>query len=298
MPAPSEPLFILTCMRSYSSLVSSMLGQHPGLYCLPEVNPFIADTLGAGVDILQVVRRRTLDGLYRAVAELEYGAQTDETVAQAMGWVRDRRGWTAVQIMGWFAEKVAPRRLIEKSPSTVLARDRIEAALRLFPEASFLHLYRHPVATTASIARITQSGSGGSGGPRARKGRDPEASWYGVNRAILELSGTIPLPQFMAVRGEDVLGDPEGFLTQICGWLGLECGPADLAEMMKPQNSPYAHVGPPSAPFGNDPNFLRDPGFSRREIRLPALDATLDWAGAGRRLKPETVELSYQLGYH
>ena len=82
------PLFILTCMRSYSSLVSSMLGQHSGLYCLPEVNPFIADTLGAGVDLLQMVRKRTLDGLFRAVAELETQRRTStEANAARKTWL-------------------------------------------------------------------------------------------------------------------------------------------------------------------------------------------------------------------
>jgi hypothetical protein len=286
------PLFILTCMRSYSSLVSSMLGQHSGLYCLPEVNPFIGDTLGAGVDLLNMVRKRTLDGLYRAVAELEFGGQTEETIAAAQAWVRQRRGWSAVALMEHFAGRVAPKRLIEKSPSTVLNPERLNQALALFPQAHFLHLYRHPVSTTASIAKITLAAQG----PRARNTRDPEVSWFGVNRAILKLSTRIPLGQFMSVRGEDVLDDPDKYLGQICQWLGLTSSPQDFADMRQPENSPYAHLGPPSATFGNDPGFLKHPRYAKRDIDLPPLDSALDWA-EGRRLRPETVDLSYQLGY-
>lgn len=291
------PLFILTCMRSYSSLVSSMLGQHSGLYCLPEVNPFIADTLGSGVDLLQMVRKRTLDGLFRAVAELEYGEQTAETVAAAQHWVGQRRGWSPVQLMGYFAEQVAPKRLIEKSPSTVLNLERLDQALVLFPEAYFLHLYRHPVATCSSIAKITQAGSGSRGAAGRGKTRDPEKSWYGANRAILDLSTRIPLHRFMSVRGEDVLGDPDNFLGQICLWLGLESSAQDFRAMRMPENSPYAGIGPASAPFGNDPGFLKAPRYAKREIVLPPLNSELDWAEPGRRLRPETVDLSYQLGY-
>ena len=290
-----QPLFILTCMRSFSSLVSSMLGQHPGLYCLPEVNPFIAPTLGRAVDILQFVRKRTLDGLYRAVAELEHGAQTEAAVRKAQTWVADRRHWSPVEMMDHFAARVAPRRLIEKSPSTTLAPERVDAAVRLFPEAKFLHLYRHPVSTTASIAKIT--GHGQKDATRAARGRDPEESWYDANTTILKVGAQLPPGHFMSARGEDILTDPDTFLVQVCHWLGLDVADDDLAAMKRPEESPYASIGPASAPFGNDPNFLRHPNYARRDIHLPSLGTPLDWAGGRRYLTPATVALSQQLGY-
>jgi hypothetical protein len=286
-----QPLFILTCMRSFSSLISSMLGQHPGLYCLPEVNPFIADTLGASVDILQMVRKRTLDGLYRAVAQLEYGAQTEETVAEARAWVEARRDWGPVAFMAHIATRTAPARLIEKSPSTVLTPARLDTALRLFPDAFFLHLYRHPHMTTASIAKITGHGTGD------RRARDPESSWFDTNSAILAAATRIPADRFLSVRGEDVLSNPDRMLTQICDWLGLGVTVGDLAAMRRPEDSPYACMGPASAPFGNDPNFLRDPHYTARPIVLPPLSASLDWAGTSRHLRPQTRDLALLLGY-
>lgn len=289
----TPPLFILTCMRSYSSLISTMLGQHCAMYCLPEVNLFIADTLGSGVDLLTLVRKRTLDGLYRAVAELEFGGQSEALVLRAVDWVEQRRDWTPVQLMAHFDAKVSPRCLIEKSPSNVLNPDRLAQTLALFPQARFLHLYRHPVATTASIAKITQSARGG----RGRQTKDPEAAWIASNRAIIELSAKIPPHQFMALRGEDLLRDPDPYLRQICDWLGLETTAQDLDAMKHPEASPFAHVGPASAPFGADPGFLKHPEYVRRDITLPKLDSVLDWAEPGRRLSPEAVHLSYQLGY-
>jgi len=296
----AQPLFILTCMRSFSSLVSSMLGQHPGLYCLPEVNPFIADTLGGSVQILNVVRKRTLDGLYRAVAQLEYGAQTEETVSEARAWVDARRDWGPVRFMDHLASRTAPARLIEKSPSTVLSTERLDTALQLFPEAFFLHLYRHPHMTTASIAKITGKGMGkaaaqGQGGDR--RARDPESSWFDTNSAILAAAARIPADRFLSVRGEDVLSHPDRMLTQICEWLGLPVTPADLAAMRRPEESPYACIGPTSAPFGNDPNFLRDPHYSARPIVLPPLSAPLGWTGDARRLRQQTRDLALLLGY-
>lgn len=288
----SAPLFILTSMRSYSSLVSTMLGQHPALYCLPEVNPFIAETLGASVDLLEMVRKRTLDGLYRAVAQIEWGQQTEETLTNARRWVAERRDWTAVHLMGHFATQLAPARLIEKSPSTVLAAERLASAVRLFPQGYFLHLTRHPVATTSSIAKISNYSDGG----RSR-GRDPETSWFEANKAILSIADQIAPGKYLMVRGEDVLTEPDRYLPQICEWLGLATTPQDLAAMKRPEESPYAAIGPLSAPFGNDPNFLRNPHYVARPIAMKPLTAPLDWTQDGRALRPQTQALSCQLGY-
>lgn len=178
MPDP-QPLIILTCMRSYSSLVSTMLGQHPGLYALPEINPFVAPTLARFVKRAMLVRPRTLDGIYRAIAEVERGEQSEASIGFAKAWVNEREDWTVGRVLEHLAERVSPRRVIDKSPSTVLTDAALELALTQFPDAHFLHLCRHPVATTRSIARITRHGSGG------RAGKDPEDSWYGANRRIL-----------------------------------------------------------------------------------------------------------------
>ena len=286
-----QPLIILTCMRSFSSLVSGMLGQHPGLYNLPEVNPFVETTLARFEKRAMMIRPRTLDGFYRAVAEIEFGAQTEEAIGRARVWTQERSAWTITQAMDHLAGRVAPRRVIDKSPSTVLSDEALNRAISSYPRAYFLHLYRHPGATTRSIAKITKFGSG-----RAR-GQDPETSWYAANRRILAAAPRIEPGRFMSVRGEDVLAMPETFLPQICAWLGLEMTPADLESMLHPERSPYACLGPSSAPFGNDPNFLRNPTYVRRDIPEALLSEPLDWDNPGRRLRPETIAIAQQMGY-
>ena len=288
-----QPLIILTCMRSYSSLVSSMLGQHSGLFALPEINPFVETTIGRFIDQALVIRPRTLDGIYRAVAQIEFGNQSDVAIEKAKAWMAERRDWLITQVMDHIAERCAPRRVIDKSPSTVLWDEALDRAITLCPDAYFLHLYRHPWATTRSIAKITKYGSGTSRASR----KDPETSWYNSNHRIMKASTRIAPGRFMSVRGEDVLRDPEIYLPQICEWLGLETSADDLAAMMHPERSVFACLGPASAPFGNDPNFLRDPVYAKREIPEQSLSTPLDWARPPRRLRPETIAISYQMGY-
>ena len=290
-----QPLFILTCMRSFSSVVSSMLGQHAQLFVMPETNLFISDTLGESVALLSEIRPRSLDGLYRLVGELEFGGQSYDTVNEAKTWIDARRNLTPVDLMTWVSDKVAPRRVIEKSPSTVLARGRIDLAIDYFPQAHFLHLYRHPVTSCASIARVTNYQDTGV----AQKGfaKDPELSWLEANARIVDAANRIPSGKFMSARGEDVLNDPERFVGQLGTWLDLETTPEDIDAIYHPERSPFACYGPRNAPFGSDPNFLSDPFYTKREIVTPPLSSELLWAKQGRHLRRETRLLSYQLGY-
>lgn len=290
-----EPLIILTCMRSYSSLVSGMLGQHPGLYTLPEINPFVGDQVGMIVDVLSMVRPRSLDGLYRLIAELEFGGQTEEGVEAAMAWVAERRSWTPVDLLDHVSDRIAPRRFVEKSPSTAVTADGLGRAIQLYPDAFYLHLCRHPAATCRSIAKISKFGQQGAG--LRRFGKDPERSWLEANAAILDAATHVSPGRFLTVRGEDVLTDPDTFLGQVCEWLELDATPEILAAMRRPELSPFASIGPINAPFGADPTYLNNPVFKSRRITAQPLNSRLDWAGEDRTLAPETVALAHQLGY-
>ena len=67
----TEPLFILCPLRSYSSLVCMMLGQHPEMYGLLELNLFLEDSLGDLVRRHQSQRPHAIHGLLRTLAQLQ-----------------------------------------------------------------------------------------------------------------------------------------------------------------------------------------------------------------------------------
>lgn len=273
-----------------------MLGQHPRLYAFPEMNLFVGQTVGELLALFRLVRPRSLDGLCRAVAELELGAQTEEGVTEAQRWLEAHRAWSGRQVLEHLASHLGEAIWIDKSPSTVIVRRGLENALAAFPEAHFLHLTRHPISTCLSIHRLAESTRlPALAGPA----RDPEDLWHGTNASVSRLARRLPPGQYMQVRGEDVLGEPALFLPQVCEWLDVGCDAGALEAMRHPERSPYARLGPASAPFGNDPNFLRNPGYTGRPIVLPTLDAPLEWraAAAARRLRPATAELARQYGY-
>jgi len=291
------PLFVLTCMRSYSSLVSAMLGQHPGMYGLPELNLFMADTLAGVMRKLHIVRPQSLHGLLRAVAQIEDQAQTVETIEKAQTWLQERAHWSARQFLRHLAERTGARVLIDKSPSTALNPVNLQRLYRSFPDARILHLVRHPRATCSSIHQLRQK--------TARKREDtpsdelsPEQLWLRINRNILDFTERLPLGQSMRIQGEQLLAEPERYLTQMTEWLGLSGDAHSLEAMLHPEDSPYACIGPPNARFGNDPNFLRNPRYAKRPIPPQQLEGPLTWQhGDVQGFSAETLAIARHFGY-
>jgi hypothetical protein len=294
---PPAPVFIITCMRSYSSLVCGMLGQHPELYGLPEVNLATADKLSGMMRMLGQIRPASLHGLLRTVAELEFGEQTDETIAQAREWLEGHRNWSTAQLFRHIAARAAPRAIVEKSPTSVALPRHLDRLLAAFPDARFLHLTRHPRPTCKSIHALVAATDAKKGTSRAEQ-MDPERLWNRMNANAYAFMDNLPIGQAMRIRGEDLLSDPDNYFRQICHWLGIRDDEAAMAAMKTPENSPFAKFGPESARFGNDPNYLTHPEFVQRPIAPSQLDGPLDWTPDGAAgFSQGTRDLANCLGY-
>lgn len=271
-----------------------MLGQHPETYGLPEVNLFIADTV-AELTAMHRARPHGMHGLLRALAQINDKAQTDETVERARAWLEQRSNWSTRQVYEYIVKSVAPRIAVDKSPRTSMKPEYLERAYNMFPQASFLHLTRHPRSTANSFVANLQRNHEWGGTFNADQ-VDPEKIWLRTHQNIVDFAATLPEGQCMRIKGEDLLSDPELYLPQIAEWLGLDAGPEAIAAMLHPENSPFAHVGPEQARLGNDPEFLEDPALRRGKITAPSLAGELEWAPA-REFSAQTTKLAKQLGY-
>jgi hypothetical protein len=292
-----QPLFILTCMRSFSSMVCGMLGQHPQLYGLPELNLTVADHLRPMVAFFRTVRPASLHGLLRTIAQLQYGEQTDETIGQARSWLNQRLDWSTERMFHYLADEISPRGLVEKSPSMVMVRGSARRLRRTFPGAYYLHLTRHPWPACHSIVKLISEADEKRGTRRAEQ-TDPERLWLHANENALEFVDRLPQGQGMRLRGEHLLSAPETFLPQITEWLGIRSDAEAIEAMKHPENSPFARLGPSSARYGGDPAFMQNPYYRQREIPESSLDGTLGWVdGEDRYFSEKTRELAKFLGY-
>lgn len=300
----AAPLFLLAPPRSYTSLMNAMIGQHPQAFGLPELCLFNVDRL---IDLW--VRRtdeienfsKTRQGLLRAVAEIYGGEQTNATVRMANHWVAARQHLPTGDVYRELVDQIDPLIAVEKSPSYTISIKRMQAIYRTFPDARFLHLVRHPVATCKSIMALNEGAFAlyvnSIDFLEDRAIVDPQFAWHDLNVNILNFLDQVPASQKMRVRGEDIMEDPRHFLGDVCRWLGIRDDALAIQEMMHPERSPFACFGPITALFGNDPNFLRGPSFRSHKVKIPSLDQPLAWRPDGLGLHPQVKALAHELGY-
>lgn len=295
-----DPLFILAPPRSFTSVACAMLGQHPQMYGLPELNLFMAETLGEMWGFY-AQRRFGRDGILRAVAELHTGEQTVQTIMLAQRWVQIRLSCDTGSVFKEIVEKANGSILVDKSPITVLRAEYLYRMRQTFPRARFIHLLRHPRATGESVLKtfgntmmLRLSSFDYSTDPPTI---DPQKAWYMMHVNILTFLKGIPEDQWIRIRGEDLLSDPDYHLPELAAWLGIRTDKAALEEMKHPERSPFASFGPPNARFGGDPHFLSDPVLRRSNAKPQSLDGPLAWREDGRGFSPEVKELAQQFGY-
>jgi Sulfotransferase family len=295
-----------------------MLGQHPEMYGLPELQLFLSDRMSEWWNICLQASFPMADGLVRAVAELIYGAQTEENVMRAQGWIRRRFHLSTGRMQELLAEIVAPRIVVEKSPSTVYNRLFLQRAGAMFPDARYIHLVRHPRGNGESILKaIRELELGGvpmqwlidlasyptiapNQLPDSRNKAtelDPQRGWYVLNQNIRSFLRKIPEKRKLQIRGEDVLSNPDDALRNIAAWLGLSTDAEAISAMKHPEQSSYARLGPLGAQYGNDPLFIREPALRPARLKTLMLEGPLEWLKDGGEFLPEVKKLAVEFGY-
>jgi hypothetical protein len=281
-------------------VLSGIIGCHPECYGLPELHLFDGRTLGE-VRNHSILRIRTYGrhGLLRVISQLHEGVQTEASVARADEWIEQRVDWPIRKVFDYIQELVGPKRLVEKSPTAVTKREYIARVLETFPNASLLHLTRHPRGMVESAFSMREKH--GTllaklvGDPQRV---DPEEMWLSSHENIIAATSGLPLGQCLRLKGEEVMANLSIYLPQICQWLGLRHDPEAIEAMMHPEASPYACPGPRNATRGNDPNFLENPTLDHprlARLREPSLEGDLSWRPGA--FDSDVVRLARQLGY-
>lgn len=298
--AASAPTFVLAPARSYTSVVATMIGQHPQCASLPELKLFAYPTIGELEDSLprywseRGFTHRS-PGLVRAISEFEFAGQSPESLLRARAWLRDRSHWSGANIFDVLLERLYPRIPVEKSPENVMTDAALELLSSSFPQARYLHLTRHPVTTQRSmqehisrtVPEIVAHGQPISG----------LASWVETHCRILRFASTLPPNRYLRLKAEDVLNDPCPKLLSIAEWLALRADRDAIDAMMHPERSPFAKFGPADTGLigGHDHNFLRDPIPHRVEV-MTTLEPP-EGCAADSPLWNMTVDIANRLGY-
>ena len=278
-----------------------MLGQHPALYGLPELNLWVSDTLADLWERMAGHRQIQLHGLLRTVAQLYAGEQSLAAVELAKHWVARRLDHSTAEVYRELCDRLAPLTPVDKSPVYADDPGYLQRLRRAFPEARFIHLLRHPLDQGRSMLDVAD-------GAMVRFSRswdlsvdppmpDPQVSWLRLQRNITELLEDLPAEQWRRIRGEDWLNEPRAILKGLCGWLGIDGGPTALRAMLHPEHSPFAALGPCGAHLGNDINFLRSPALRPARVGEGSLSGPLPWRPDGAGFQREVRDLAEAFGY-
>jgi hypothetical protein len=278
-----------------------MLGQHPQAYGVPELNLFAGETLGDLIDQMKGLRKFQMDGLLRTVSELYGREQKLVGVEMANRWLLKYYDYSTGEIYEKLCKKVAPKMIIDKSPVYGTRPEILNRIGESWGDAYFLHLVRHPrtqgnsmMTVADGMMTILSSSIDYSTEPPVV---DPQYLWLRMQRNIMNFLSSIPEPQKMFLRGEDILSNPEIYFEKICRWLNLDWNEKAYQCMLHPEKSCYACLGPYGASLGNDPNFLKSPIFKQRKIPLSTLVGSLSWRNDGKGFINDVIQLAHELGY-
>lgn len=314
----ADPVFILGLPRSYSWWVCAMIGRHPQMYALPELQLFGVATMNEWWGQSARESFPMAHGLLRAVAQLFFGGQTEQAVTSASGWLSRRRHCSTGIILEELIDRAYPLIVVEKSPGVVYRLEFMQRMHAMFPKARFIHLVRHPIGHGQAVLDAIQHLStfealapshwlfelASARWPYEREGQpspvrpwDPQGAWYALNKGIREFLAAVPPDRRLLLRGEDLFGHPDESLRRIAEWRGLRTDFEAIEAMKRPKRSPFARYGPASARYGID-LFLSSKPFAvaERPIELH-LDTPLPWCEEWRQLRPEVKQLAREFGY-
>jgi hypothetical protein len=198
-----EPVIVLTCGRSGSTLLRFILDAHPDLACPAETG--VVD-LCSRMGMLSMI----LDG-----------SPTEDLLRPSDLALDSIRDWVRITF-GRYLVRAGKARWCDKSLTSAELAGRF---LQLFPKARFICLYRHCADVIDSMLEACPWGLRGYGLDRfatAHPGSSVAAVadyWVTRTGAIIEFERAYP-DACLRVRYEDMVTDPEGQAQRIFGFLG------------------------------------------------------------------------------
>jgi hypothetical protein len=204
------PVFVVGVNGSGTTMLADCLGHHPDLYMFPEetkVLPYFIYKIKSFGNLSELDARKRLAAelgkcwAYRMINKGKPVVLEDKMLSEP--------GFNGVlnSLYGYFAKKQGKRRWGEKTPMYL---QHLEILAKFIPNIKFIHIYRDGRDVARSLNR--------------RFFRDPKRTIYRWKK-ILKLSrkqaDQLGSSKYMEIRYEDLVGNPDFYMREICDFLEL-----------------------------------------------------------------------------
>jgi amino acid adenylation domain-containing protein len=280
-------VFILSPPRSGSTLLRVMLAGNPDLFAPPELQLLNCNSLPERLEVFSGRDSFWLEGTVRALMDIH-----DCDAQQATQIMRqcEDEGLTVQEFYLRMQQWVAPRILVDKTPSYTLDLQTLRRAEDYFDGALYVHLLRHPMGmiksfTNAKLEQIFRFEHVLTAPVLA------ESIWNISHENILEFLSDVPAERQQQVRFEQLVSEPESVMRQICEFLGVPMHPDMLTPQKNKENKMTDGIHGLSRMLGDIKFHQHDKIDPRSADRWKA------GAKPAEKLGTPTRELAAALGY-
>jgi len=243
-----------------------MIGQHDNLFCLPEINLFLANDFRGYLAFMDKESLNLKDGDLRAIAHFFFGDQSPSSINEALKFLNCNPKMKTKSVFESFQEKIHPKRIITKSPLYAGELNRLE---RLPKDAYFIHLLRNPFAQNRSLTNYFRLYDlNPSNHLYLTHLRNGYKGWINEQQNIESFLQKIPGNKKIRLYSELIMREPKKAMLELCHFLSVSDDNDNIERMMHPENSIFAGVGNEAARFGNDPKFLMHPKLREPNERI------------------------------
>ena len=142
-------IFILSSPRSGSTLLRVMLAGHSSLFSPPELHLLPFNTMKERQE--QFNASYLDEGLQKAFMEIQ---NLDAKASQTLIKDLESQNLSIQQVYEMLQKSIAPRLLVDKSPSYAMNRTILERAEAIFTNSKYIYLVRHPYSVIESLSLI------------------------------------------------------------------------------------------------------------------------------------------------
>jgi amino acid adenylation domain-containing protein len=232
-------IFILSPMRSGSTLTRIMLSGHPALFAPPELQLLQFESLSDRKSALTGYERYILEGTIRAIMEIEHCDAEQATARMASLEDKDCTVW---EFYGMLQQWAAPRLLVDKTPEYAMDIEVLRRAEQCFEDAFYIHLARHPLGMIRSYEKGGFVFESPYRGRHNFTGRElAELTWLLSHENILAFLKEVPRQRQQRIQFEHLLKQPQETLKGLCASIGIDFDTAMLRPYEKGRMTDGVH---------------------------------------------------------